>query len=259
MGPATRAEDADARIAARMNPDLEKLVRLQAADDDLHRAEAELAEIPRARQTLEARLAKERGLLDAANQRLEECQSQRRKSEGDLQDLEARRSKYKGQLMDVKTNKEYTAMLHEIESVERQISGVEDVILAAMERGESLSAEVARERAEFKAIDEEHRRESAALDGREREVEGRTDALRKDRDAIAATLSDAHRELFQRVAGLRGAAVGLAREGMCELCHVKLRPQMFVEIKRNAEIVQCPSCSRILYHEPAGDEATAQS
>ena len=37
---------------------------------------------------------------------------------------------------------------------------------------------------------------------------------------------------------------------MCQLCHVKLRPQMFVELKRNDEIVQCPSCSRILYYEP---------
>ena len=43
--------------------------------------------------------------------------------EGELQDLEAKRSKYKGQLMDVKTNKEYTAMLHEIEGVEREIRG----------------------------------------------------------------------------------------------------------------------------------------
>jgi len=36
---------------------------------------------------------------------------------------------------------------------------------------------------------------------------------------------------------------------MCQLCHVKLRPQMYVELKRNEVIVQCPSCSRILYYE----------
>ena len=50
-----------------------------------------------------------------------------------VQDLEAKRSKYKGQLMEVKTNKEYTAMLHEIEGVEREIRSREDQILQEME------------------------------------------------------------------------------------------------------------------------------
>ena len=31
---------------------------------------------------------------------------------------------------------------------------------------------------------------------------------------------------------------------------MKLRPQMFMDLKRNDEIAQCPSCSRILYYEP---------
>jgi len=44
--------------------------------------------------------------------------------------------------------------------------------------------------------------------------------------------------------------VAEARDGMCQLCHMKLRPQMYVELKRNEVIVQCPSCSRILYYNP---------
>ncbi len=46
------------------------------------------------------------------------------------------------------------------------------------------------------------------------------------------------------------SAVAEARDGMCQLCHMKLRPQMYVELKRNEVIAQCPSCSRILYYEP---------
>ena len=57
-------------------------------------------------------------------------------------------------------------------------------------------------------------------------------------------------ELFQRVARLRGIAVSEARDGMCQVCHLKLRPQMYVDLKRNEEIVQCPQCNRILYYEP---------
>ena len=75
-----------------------------------------------------------------------------------MQDLETKRSKYKGQLMDVKTNKEYTAMLHEIEGVEREIRAREDLMLAEMEKAEGLTAEVKREEGDFKVVETERRR-----------------------------------------------------------------------------------------------------
>src|SRR5207245_9226933 len=113
---------------ARMNPDLERLIRLQRAETDLRRVEAELAEAPRHRAELDAALAAERARLEAARQELAGGQKSRRHHEADLQDLEAKRSRLKGQLMEVKTNKEYTAMLHEIEAVERDIRAREDQI-----------------------------------------------------------------------------------------------------------------------------------
>jgi hypothetical protein len=100
-----------------MNPQLEQLIRLQKAETELRRAQAELADIPKRRGELEAELAGERARLDAARAALEESLKARRRLEGELADLETKRSKYKGQLMEVKTNKEYTAMLHEIEGV----------------------------------------------------------------------------------------------------------------------------------------------
>jgi len=125
-----------------MNPDLERLVQLQRVESELKRVEAGREAIPRALAEMEARLAEERGRLDAARADLDTTQKARRQHEQTVQDLEAKRSKYKGQLMDVKTNKEYTAMLHEIEGVERDIRAREDQILAEMERAETLMAEV---------------------------------------------------------------------------------------------------------------------
>jgi predicted nucleic acid-binding Zn-ribbon protein len=45
--------------------------------------------------------------------------------------------------------------------------------------------------------------------------------------------------------------VAEARDGVCTLCHVRLRPQVFNEIRRNAQIIQCESCGRILYFVPS--------
>jgi predicted nucleic acid-binding Zn-ribbon protein len=233
-----------------MHPDLEQLVRLQKAESDLRRVEADLGEVPRLKEDLDGRLALDRSRLDGCRSALDESQKARRQHEGDLQALEAKRSKYKGQLMEVKTNKEYTAMLHEIEGVEREIRELEDKILAEMERAESLQAEVKREEAVFKEAQSRHAAEARSLEARARALEEQARRLTAERDAIASQVPEDSLELFRRVARLRGTAVAEARDEMCQLCHMKLRPQMYVDVKRNDAVTQCPSCSRILYFEP---------
>jgi predicted nucleic acid-binding Zn-ribbon protein len=233
-----------------MNPDLQRLIQLQRTETELRRLEAELAELPRAKQELEAALAAERGRLEAAREGLAACQKARRQHEGELQDLETKRSRYKGQLMDVKTNKEYTAMLHEIEGVEREIRAREDQVLAEMERAEALAAEIKTEEELFRAAERRHADEGKRLDERAHSLGDQAGKARAERDAVAASIPEESLALFQRVAKLRGTGVAEAREEACQLCHVKLRPQMFVDLKRNEAILQCPSCSRILYFEP---------
>jgi len=242
-----------------MNADLERLIRLQRAETDLRRVEGELSEVPRRRADLDAALAAEKARLEAARQELAGGQKARRQHEGELQDLEAKRSRLKGQLMEVKTNKEYTAMLHEIEAVERDIRAREDQILSEMERGETLAVEVKREEDLYRQAEERHRTQGRALDERARALGEQAGRLGAERDAVAATVPPGVLELFHRVARLRGGvAVAAAQDGMCQVCHVKLRLQMFVDIKRNEDIQQCPACNRILYYEPAPPVVVAE-
>jgi len=233
-----------------MNADLERLVRLQQAESNLKRVESSRLDLPRRRSEAAAALEQEKTRLLGAREAVESCQKARRKYEAELQDLEAKRSKYKGQLMDVKTNKEYTAMLHEIEGVEREIRAREDLVLAEMEKAESLTAEVKREEQAFKDADDEAKARGLEMDEEERRLESEADRLTAERDAVAAEVPTSMLELFQRVARVRGTAVSEAtKDAMCSQCHVKLRPQMFVELKRGDVFFQCPQCNRILYYE----------
>jgi uncharacterized protein len=242
-----------------MNPDLERLIRLQRAETDLRRVEAELAEVPRRRAELEAALGSERARLETARQEQSGGQKARRQHEAELQDLEAKRSRLKGQLMEVKTNKEYTAMLHEIEGVERDIRGREDQILAEMERSESLAVEIKREEETFKQAEERHRAAVRAVDERARDLDGQVARLTGDRDAIASTIPAGLLDLFHRVARSRGGvAVAQVQEAMCLVCHVKLRLQLYADLKRNEQIVQCPACNRILYYEAPPPTVSAE-
>jgi predicted nucleic acid-binding Zn-ribbon protein len=53
-----------------------------------------------------------------------------------------------------------------------------------------------------------------------------------------------------------GIAVAEARNGICSVCHVRLRPQVFNTVLKNEAIVQCDSCNRILFFIPAAAPAT---
>ena len=74
--------------------------------------------------------------------------------------------------------------------------------------------------------------------------------LTGERDAVASTVPAGVLDLFHRVARSRGGvAVAQVQDAMCLVCHVKLRLQLYADLKRNEEIVQCPACNRILYYE----------
>ncbi len=233
-----------------MNPDLEKLVRLHHVESDLKRVESELAAIPRLRQEIEERLDRDRSHLDAAKAALEGSQKSRKQNEASVQDLETKRSKYKGQLMEVKTNKEYTAVLHEIEGVERDIKAREDVILEEMERSEALAQDVKREEADFKAVEADAKKEKAGLDARGEALQAEGQRLGTERDAVAASVPEESLVLYRRIAKQRGSGMAEARDGMCQACHVRMRVQIWVEVRKNDQIFQCESCSRVLFYEP---------
>ena len=233
-----------------MHPQLEKLVQLQRTETRLKELQAALDGVPRQRDAQEQALLAERGRLDAARSELEHSQRTRRQKEGELQALETKRDKYKGQLREVKANKEYTAMLHEIEGVEREIRAVEDAILVELERAEGLETAVRNEQADFRQAEERHKAELARLAVQQRQLEEQLAAAQAERDGVAAGLPGEMVERFQRVAKVRGTAVAEAKDGLCLQCHVQLRPQLFMEVKRNEELLTCPSCARVLFYEP---------
>jgi predicted nucleic acid-binding Zn-ribbon protein len=231
-----------------MDPDLETLVDLHHADVELKRFDSELIALPRKKAAIEAQIVADRAALDAAKADLDGLSKGRRGLELEVQDFEAKRSKYKGQLGEVKTNKEYTALLHEIENVEREIRSREDHILDAMEKVEAGQAAVKSEEAAFKALEASRREEIRALDAELGECEKKRAEVAGTREKRAAALKPDLLAEYSRILQRRGTALAEAKDGACTMCHVKLRAQVYVDVKRNDSIITCSSCSRIMFH-----------
>jgi predicted nucleic acid-binding Zn-ribbon protein len=240
-----------------MHPDLQHLIQLQELDNKADRLRKRIDEIPVAQAALDARLASHTGAVDAVKQRLAANQAARRDIDKDLAAVQTRLSKFKNQLMEVKTNKEYQAMQKEMSHAEEEVSAHETRMLERMEEADLLSAELKSADGALKAGQTVISAERGQLDAERVKDQEELEQTLAARGAVIQQLSPEALKIFERVAhGRKGIAMAEAREGLCVVCHVRLRPQVFNEVRRNDQLIQCESCTRILYFVPAPTPAT---
>ena len=235
-----------------MNADLERLIALQKLDSTAHEAERRVAEGPAREQAFASRLDTARAHVAAAKEHLTENQNARRAIEKDVAVHQGRLSKFREQAMAVKTNEEYHAFQKEISFAQTEIKKLEDQVLERMLEADEMTAAVKKAEAELAA-------EQKAIDAETRAATAEITALKASLEQIAAARAELVRGLdpnalhvFELVARKRsGVAVSEARDGICTICHVRLRPQVFNTVRRNEALTQCDSCNRILYFVPA--------
>jgi predicted nucleic acid-binding Zn-ribbon protein len=240
-----------------MHPDLQHLINLQELDNTAERLRRRIEEIPLAQQALDVRITQRTATLDAVKERVAANQAARREIDKDLAAVQARLSKFKNQLMEVKTNKEYQAMQKEMAHAETEVSAHETRMLERMEEGDGLVAELNAAEAALKAEQSVVAGERAKLDAERAADHQQLETTLAQRGRVVSQLSSDALKTFERIAhGRKGLAMAEARDGLCVVCHVRLRPQVFNEVRRNDQLIQCESCSRILYYVPVPTPAT---
>jgi uncharacterized protein len=205
-----------------MDPNLQRLQELQVLDSRVAGLERKLEAIPARIQTIRDELQQAKASVDALRAKLDGARKDIRTKEKELEYQAAQRKKLEAKLYEVKTNKEYSAVLAEIESAKVEKDRIEEEILALMELQERL--------------------------GREVDVE----AARSERESV---VRDVPRDLLVQYARLLKGRAGLAvalvgSNGICSGCRVTLTPQRFNEVRQSSQILVCENCGRFLYYQP---------
>jgi predicted nucleic acid-binding Zn-ribbon protein len=243
-----------------MNPNLSRLVRLQQIENAAEDARRVLADHPVRIAALESRLDVSRGAVAASRERLTANQAARREIEKELAVVQGRLSKFKDQLMEVKTNREYQAMQKEIEVARTEVASMEDRILERLLESDEISGAVKQAERELAGEERAVAAERAAFEQDRARLEQDLTKFAADRKALVAEIDSDALAVFEHVArGRKGVAVAEARDGHCTICHVRLRPQVFNEVRRNDSIIRCESCQRILYFAEIAAANTAPS
>ena len=235
-----------------MFPDLDRLIKLQRVDTTIDDARRKIAAHPVRLAEADARLEEATTRVDAAKERLKDNQDARRALEKDAAVFQGRVTKFKEQLMAVKTNREYTAMQHEIETAQKDLGGVEEKVLELMMDADVIAADVKQAEAVLAARRKEIEAEKKELAQELTAVEASLARATDTRGSLVAEIEPQLLDLFEQLAkGRKGIAICSAtRDGLCSVCHVRLRPQVFQLVRQNDSIIQCDICNRILYYVP---------
>ena len=229
--------------------DIQVLVSIAKVDAALHGTRSEMATMPQAVAKVDKAISKVDHTKADAIGALESKQKERRDIERQLQDDEAQNAKYKNQLMEVKTNKEYTAMLKEIETLATHVDKKEERLLVLMDDLEEVSGD---HDEVVKKLDDE-RGELAdrkqQLEQRQTELDAEMQRLETEKPAYLREINETLRKRYLRLSGaLQGLAVTTVKEGACAGCGRRLPPQLVVEVRQNQQIITCEGCGRILVY-----------
>jgi hypothetical protein len=231
-----------------MNEDLKRLIRLQAVDNEIAVYRARINAFPEKSRAMDVMLESALVDVETAKAAIKASQVRRKEHEATVTDVEGKISKYRDQLMSVKTNEEYKAMTREIEFSQEKVRKEEDQILAIMENAEVLEGRLAKAEAVLNEDEAKVSVERVELEKLNQQDQKTLSAYEEERTALVGDLAGdviAHYERVRKARG--GVAVARASGEGCVVCHVKIRPQRFQEVRRNDSIITCDSCGRILY------------
>ncbi|MFZ1946008.1 MAG: C4-type zinc ribbon domain-containing protein [bacterium] len=223
------------------------LFSLQQLDDEIDELRTEQDAIPEGRVDLDRQVAEIADRIKSHKQGLLDLAKQRKEMEAGLEEAGQKRVKFQAQSAQVKSNREYDALQHEIGALDEQISKREDEILEILERSESVSKTIAEEEQALKAATGSVKQEHAVLDETATRLDRAIQAKSAERDRLIAGLEAPLVARYERIRDVKdGLAVATVKNGACSGCFRRIPPQEMQILRRSDRIMSCEGCGRII-------------
>jgi len=229
-----------------------RLLDVQAVDTRLSQIAHRRRTLPQIAElaALESRAAELRDQLVGAQTLAGDVQRELTKAEADVELVRQRAARDQARLQAGQGgHKELGSLQHEIATLQRRQSELEDTELEIMERLETVTAEVERLSAEQSALQAQVDEVTAARRAQESELDAEREQLVQQRGATVSGVDEALVSLYEKVREANGGVgAAMLRARRCEGCRLELNPQDLQRIRAAGEdeVVRCEECGRIL-------------
>ena len=227
---------------------LKQLIRLQSVDYAILAVNKGKNEGPKHIKEIEAHL---QSLQDELNKRKETAEAltrRREELESELSEVREYITKSQAKSSNVKNEKEYRAILKEIDDLKRSMKSIEDDILNVMEEQESKQLQIQEQELLCERDLAKAKKNKQELEEKVRSAENELAVLQGKRDEITEKIDQRILDQYDFIRKNKdGVALAGVTKGICSVCHMNLPPQRFNELLRNDRLLTCPSCQRIIY------------
>jgi len=232
-----------------LKDEIEKLVRLQEIDSEIF-ACAEVIEIfPSQKSQMEKSIENTSQEIAFIKKEQKKIQVEKKERELELESIEDEIKKLQKRLDDVKTNKEYTAILSEIENLKKKKGEIEDVILVLMEKEDEINKKLA----DLSKKEEEIKKETGDRIAEEtkkvEEIKKRLEEKKAVREQMVSQIRKDVYDIYEKIRAGKKDGVAICKlEGQsCTGCSMFVPVYIAEKVKAKKELVHCENCSRILY------------
>jgi len=237
-----------------MGPVLNGLIKLQSVENRLRAAKAKLARCRRSVIIQENQVRSLQSALEAKKEETQLTKVQCDRLELELKARDEQANKLRASLNNAKTNKEYAAVLTQLNTTKADNSKIETQILELMKAVETDEQECVtiREQIEQQKQELEQKRKKAEASATEHEAE--IAKIQAEWDEVAEEIPPKALEAFQRVAETYdGEAVvkvveqeGKSAAFSCGGCFMGIPAESVNVLMTRDDIIRCPNCTRIL-------------
>jgi len=227
---------------------LSYLIELQKLDLNIDKINVKKRELPEKIAQMDEEFGTYIAGMDESKKKYEELNKRHSEKEDKLRRGIDALKKTKERLLEVKTNKEYQAILKEIETIENRNSEDEDEIISALEELDHVRVELKAKEKDFDAYRLQYEKER-------KKMEEEISQLDVDFSGCLQISNDLRRqirkELLKKYETIKDKRNGLAVvsvwKEVCGGCHMNIPPQLYIELQRSTDLQSCPNCNRIIH------------
>jgi len=233
-----------------LNELIEQLVALQEIDLVIDKIDGEIKQEQDGLDGRISSLVEREGRINEQESLIEELEKERRTLEDEMADKIGHVKERQSKMMQVQTSREQTALLKEIEDAKKNVKENEEKIVSIMEQVENLTTETTEEKNILKTektlVDEEKEKVKTVIDGLSKGKKTKKNKRDKQAGAVNGSMIQKYEILRERRNGL---AIVNVLDGVCQGCFMNLPPQKYNMLLRGDQVLECPSCQRLIYHQ----------
>lgn len=231
-----------------MKEQVSLLIELQKLDLTIRRINLKKRELPEKIAKVEEEFRNSAAGVEAERKKVEELQKHHKEMEEKLKRGVETRKKTIDRQGEVKTNKEYQAILKEIEIIEHKNSEIEDEIIVALDELDKAKAQLKSKEKEHEAYKEQYEYDKKKMEDELGLLDAELLTGQQKGGECAKQINKQLLKRYEMIKGIRnGLAVTSVWKEVCSGCHMNIPPQLYIELQKSVELISCPNCNRIIY------------